>query len=79
MSGKKTKTPKMDKKFARKQYTKVMVDPVQLWMGKSSPLLHLSREDRILLPTPFTQAIFEKVASCHIIALLENPDLGPCV
>jgi len=32
-----------------KKYTKVMIDPVQLWMGKSSSLRFIPREDRIRL------------------------------
>lgn len=32
-----------------KNYTKVMIDPVQLWMGQSSPLRNISREERIRL------------------------------
>ncbi len=32
-----------------KQYTKVMIDPVQLWMGEGSSLQDIPREDRIRL------------------------------
>jgi hypothetical protein len=32
-----------------KNYTKVMIDPVQLWMGQSSPLRNIPREERIRL------------------------------
>jgi hypothetical protein len=32
-----------------KKYTKVMIDPVQLWMGRSSPLRSIPREERIRL------------------------------
>jgi hypothetical protein len=32
-----------------KKYTKVMIDPVQLWMGRSSPLRRMPREERIRL------------------------------
>jgi hypothetical protein len=32
-----------------KKYTKVMIDPVQLWMGKSSSLRFIPREERIRL------------------------------
>lgn len=34
-----------------KNYTKVMIDPVQLWMGKSSSLRFIPREERIRLTT----------------------------
>jgi len=40
-----------------KKYTKVMIDPVQLWMGKSSSLRFIPREDRIRL----TLILFGKI------------------
>jgi hypothetical protein len=40
-----------------KKYTKVMIDPVQLWMGKSSSLRFIPREDRIRL----TSILFGKM------------------
>ena len=40
-----------------KKYTKVMIDPVQLWMGKSSSLRFIPREDRIRL----TSVLFGKI------------------
>lgn len=40
-----------------KQYTKVIIDPVQLWMGKSSTLRFIPREDRIRL----TVTLFGKI------------------
>ncbi len=32
-----------------KHYTKVLIDPIQLWMGEGSSLRHIPREDRIRL------------------------------
>lgn len=40
-----------------KKYTKVMIDPVQLWMGKSSSLRFIPREERIRL----TLILFGKI------------------
>ncbi len=40
-----------------KHYTKVLIDPVQLWMGKSSPLHNVPREERRRL----TQLLFGKL------------------
>ncbi len=40
-----------------KHYTKVLIDPVQLWMGQSSPLHNVPREERRRL----TQLLFGKL------------------
>ncbi|MBA3614234.1 MAG: DUF3313 family protein [Nitrospirales bacterium] len=45
-----------------KQYTKVMIDPVQLWMGEGSSLRDIPQEDRIRL----TSLLFGQITKCFI-------------
>ena len=58
-----------------KQYTKVLIDPVQLWMGKDSSLRDVPREERIRL----TSLLFGKLQNALLADYRVVREPGPHV
>ena len=56
-----------------KHYTKVLIDPVQLWMGKASPLHNIPRDERIRLTTLFFGKLQDSLLSHYRIVRKPGP------
>jgi hypothetical protein len=54
-------------------YSKVLIDPVQLWMGKSSPLLNIPREERRRLASLLFGKLQESILSHYRIVREPGP------
>jgi len=58
-----------------KKYTKVIVDPVQVWMGKNSPLQTVPREERVTLATRLWGILADKVKADYRLVQEPGPDV----
>ena len=58
-----------------KNYTKVMIDPVQLWMGQSSPLRNIPREERIRLASLLFGKLRDGLLADYRVVREPGPDV----
>lgn len=58
-----------------KKYTKVIIDPVQLWMGKSSPLHDVPPRERSRLVTRLRGILQDKLLPDYSIVLQPGPNV----
>ena len=57
-----------------KKYTKVIVDPVQVWMGKKSTMQSVSREERVALSTRLWGILSDKLKRDYRITQEPGPE-----
>ena len=58
-----------------KEYTKVIVDPVQVWMGKNSPFHNVPREERVALATRLQGVLSDKLRADYRVVREPGKDV----